>query len=86
MLGSLANAGIKGSQAGTALRRIISELGATGGDVSGAIGDLASKGLNLADAKDEVGRSAQSALLVLGKSTEQSAALAEQFRNSDGAA
>lgn len=86
MLGSLANAGIKGSQAGTALRRIISELGATGGDVSGAIGDLASKGLSLADAKDEVGRSAQSALLVLGKSTEQSAALAEQFRNSDGAA
>ena len=86
MLGSLANAGIKGSQAGTALRRIISELGATGGDVSGAIADLASKGLSLADAKDEVGRSAQSALLVLGKSTEQSAALAEQFRNSDGAA
>ncbi|MAP81921.1 MAG: hypothetical protein CL526_12640 [Aequorivita sp.] len=86
MLGSLANAGIKGSQAGTALRRIISELGATGGDVSGAIEKLAAEGLNLADAKDEVGRSAQSALLVLSKSGEETAALTEQFRNSKGAA
>ena len=86
MLGSLANSGIKGSQAGTALRRIISELGATGGDVSGAIADLASQGLNLADAKDEVGRSAQSALLVLAKSGEQTDMLTEQFGKAGGSA
>ena len=86
MLGSLANAGVKGSQAGTALRRIISELGATGGDVSGAIKQLASEGLNLADAKDEVGRSAQSALLILSKSTEQTDELTEAYKNSQGSA
>lgn len=86
MLASLANAGIKGSQAGTSLRRIISELGATSGDVAGAIKELAGEGLNLADAKDEVGRSAQSALLVLANSTDQTAKLTTEFQNAKGAA
>ena len=86
MLASLSNSGIKGSQAGTALKRIISELGATGGDVSGAIADLAANGLNLASAQDEVGRAAQTALLVLGKSGEQTDQLTQQFQNSKGAA
>ena len=86
MLASLSNAGIKGSQAGTALKRIISELGATGGDVSGAIAGLAAEGLNLASAKDEVGRAAQTALLVLGKSGEKTAELTGQFEASKGAA
>lgn len=86
MLGTLANAGIKGSQAGTALRRIISDLGATGGDVSGAIQKLAADGLNLADAKDEVGRSAQSALLVLSKGTKTTEDLGKTFKESGGAA
>jgi phage-related minor tail protein len=86
MLASLSNAGIKGSQAGTSLRRIISELGATGGDVAGAIKKLAGEGLNLADAKDEVGRSAQSALLVLANSTDQTAKLTTEFQNAKGAA
>ena len=65
MLGALANNGVKGSQAGTALRRIISDLGGTGANVSKEIDKLAKKGLNLADAKDEVGRTAQTALLIL---------------------
>ena len=86
MLELLANAGIKGSQAGTALRRIISELGATGGDVAGAIKNLANQGLNLADAKDEVGRSAQSALLVLGETIDQLPLLKEGLIGADGAA
>lgn len=86
LLGTLANAGIKGGQAGTALRRIISELGATGGDVSKAIENLAQKGLNLADAKDEVGRSAQSALLVLSKNTAITAELTEAFEKAEGKA
>ena len=86
MLGSLANSGIKGSQAGTALRRIISDLGATGGDVEAALKDLANTELTLADAKDEVGRSAQSALLVLTKSTEETASLTEAYKNSAGSA
>mgnify|MGYP000011530113 FL=1 len=86
MLGALSNAGIKGSQAGTALRRIISELGATGGDVAGAIENLAKKGLNLADAKDEVGRSAQSALLVLLKEIQTVGQLETSFNNAAGSA
>lgn len=86
MIELLANAGIKGSQAGTSLRRIISELGATGGDVAGAIKNLANQGLNLADAKDEVGRSAQSALLVLGETIDQLPLLKEGLIGADGAA
>ena len=86
MLGALANNGIKGSQAGTALRRIISELGATGGDVAGALENLAGKGLNLADAKDEVGRSAQSALLVLMENIGVTNELTGSFNNASGTA
>lgn len=86
MLGALAQSNIKGSQAGTSLRRIFSELGATGGDVSTAIKKLAGEGLNLADAKDEVGRSAQSALLVLMDSIDKTDELTLAFENSTGAA
>ena len=86
MLAVLANNGIKGSQAGTALRRIISEIGASGKPTAEALKDLASQGLDLADAKDEVGRSAQSALLVLAEGVDQIKPLQTQFENSAGAA
>lgn len=86
MLGALANSGISGSQAGTALRRIISQLGATGGDVAGAIKKLSEEGLNLADAKDEVGRSAQTALLVLSESMGTVDDLTASLHEADGAA
>jgi len=86
MLAVLANAGIKGSKAGTALRRIISEIGASGKPTSEALKDLAAKGLNLADAKDEVGRSAQSALLILAEGVDQIKPLTKEFENSAGAA
>ena len=86
MLAVLANNGIKGSQAGTALRRIISEIGATGKPTSEALKDLGAQGLNLADAKDEVGRSAQSALLVLAEGVNQIAPTTQALQNSAGAA
>ena len=86
MLAVLANAGIKGSQAGTSLRRIISEIGATGKPTSEALKDLATQGIGLADAKDEVGRSAQSALLILAEGVNQISPLTEEFKNSGGAA
>ena len=54
--------------------------------MSGAIKELASQGLDLADAKDEVGRSAQSALLVLAKQTDQTAELSDAYSNSTGSA
>ena len=86
MLQILSNAGIKGSQAGTALRRIISEIGASGKPTAEALKDLATQGLNLADAKDEVGRSAQSALLVLAQGVDQISPLTHELKNSAGAA
>ena len=86
MLASLANAGIKGSQAGTALRRIFTEMADTGKPAAEAIKQLADEGIELADAKDEVGRNAMSALLVLTKSTAAIEELTEQYENSSGAA
>ena len=86
MLSILANNGVKGSQAGTSLRRIISDLGATGDNVSESIANLAEKGLNLADAKDEVGRTAQSALLFLSKGVNQIKPLTAEYENAAGAA
>lgn len=86
MLAVLANAGVKGSQAGTALRRIISEIGATGKPTAEALKELATQGIGLADAKDEVGRSAQSALLILAEGVDQISPLTKEFENSGGAA
>ena len=86
MLQIMANAGIKGGQAGTALRRIISEIGASGKPTAEALKDLAKEGLNLADAKDEVGRHAQSALLVLAEGVDQITPLTHELKNSAGAA
>ena len=86
MLAVMADAGIKGSQAGTSLRRIISEIGATGKPTAEALKDLANQGIGLADAKDEVGRSAQSALLVLAGGVDRIAPLTEEYKNAGGAA
>lgn len=86
MIGALANVGIKGSQAGTSLRRIISELGASGKPTSEALKDLAAQGLNLADAKDEVGRSAQSALLKLTSQLPLIDELSGKYKNASGSA
>lgn len=86
LLASLADAGISGSSAGTALRRILGEVAKTGKPANEAIKDLAKTGLTLEDAFDEVGRTAQTALLVLAENTEKSDALAESFKSSAGAA
>ena len=86
MLQIMSNAGIKGSQAGTALRRIISEIGASGKPTAEALKDLAAQGLNLADAKDEVGRHAQSALLVLAEGVDKIKPLTTELEHSGGAA
>jgi hypothetical protein len=86
MLAALANAGIKGSQAGTALRRIFTEMADTGLPAADAIKKLAAEGIELADAKDEVGRNAMSALLVLTKSIPAIEQLTTQYENSEGAA
>ena len=86
MLAVMANAGIKGSQAGTSLRRIISELGAGSEPVTEKIKQLANAGIGLADAKDEVGRSAQSALLVLAGGVDQIDPTTASLQDAAGAA
>lgn len=85
LLGVLANNGIKGSMAGTALRQIMGELVGTGGNLQEKLEKLAEKGLNLAGAQDEVGRSAKTSLLVLKDNTKEIPKLTEQFVNSAGA-
>lgn len=86
MLAVMANAGIKGSQAGTSLRRIISELGAGSEPTAKKIKQLAAAGIGLADAKDEVGRSAQSALLVLAGGVDQIDPTTQSLNDAAGAA
>lgn len=86
MLGKLADNGIKGSQAGTALRRIISEMAKTGKPTSEALKEIADAGITLTDAQDEVGRSAQTALLVLAKNMDGVAKLTETYENAEGSA
>ena len=86
MLARMADSGIKGSQAGTSLRMIFQQLAAGGGDVTEKLSALASEGLTLDAAFDEVGRRAQTALLVLGENEDQTKKLTTAFENSTGAA
>ena len=86
MLAVLANNGIKGSMAGTMLRRIISEMETSGKSTAEAIKDLAEKGLDLGGAMDEVGQRAQSGLLKLVENTDLLAELNTEFENASGSA
>jgi hypothetical protein len=86
MIGLLANAGISGSQAGTALRRVISELGTGSEPVSEKIKQLAARGINLQGSMDEVGRSASSALLVLAGSADQIDPMTASLKEANGSA
>lgn len=86
LLGVLANNGIKGSQAGTALRRILQEVAGTGMDFMEAMQLSAEQVINLADAKDEVGRSASSAFLVLKEGMKDVKGLTEELDHAEGAA
>jgi hypothetical protein len=65
MLAKLADNSISGTMAGTSLRRILNEMGKTGLKTGEAFRKVASQGLTLEGAMDEVGRVAQTALTVL---------------------
>lgn len=84
MLAQLANNGIKGSTAGTALRRILSTVGATGGDVKEELAKLSEEVITLGDAKDSVGRTAQSAFLILKKGLGTVDELTDTFNDATG--
>ena len=86
MLGVLAKSGIRGSQAGTALRRILQEMQGTSGTLTERFAELAAKGIGVEGAMDEVGRRAATSLLVLTEGAGQVATLTNEFANAEGAA
>jgi hypothetical protein len=85
LLGVLADAGIRGSQAGTSLRKIFGDLSKDGRPLAERLEELGRKGLTLSDAYDEVGRTAQTALLVLSKNTSKTRELTGELNYAAGA-
>jgi hypothetical protein len=86
MLGTLADAGIRGSMAGTSLRKIFTDMSKDGRPLSERLAELAKKGITMSDAFDEVGRTAQTSLLILANNTDKTNALAAAFQNVEGEA
>lgn len=86
LLGVLADAGIRGSSAGTALRKIFGDLSKDGRPVRDRLDELGKKGITLSDSFDEVGRTAQTALLVLTKNRDKADQLTQSFQNASGEA
>jgi hypothetical protein len=86
LLGTLADAGLRGSMAGTALRKILTDLPRDGRPFQERLEELSKKGITLSDSMDEVGRTAQTALLVLTKNNDKTKELAASFQNVAGEA
>ena len=100
MLGTLANAGISGSMAGTSLRRILLELGnessklsqkigfpvKTAGQLQRAFNKLSKEGMGTAEMKDLVGQRAISAFSILLDGVQDTNKLAESLNDAGGAA
>ena len=85
-LGVLADNGIRGSMAGTSLRKIISDLGGESGTTAEKIQKLADKGLTGADAMSEVGRTAYASLLILAQNTKRTEELTVALDGAAGSA
>lgn len=85
-LSIMADAGIHGSMAGTALRRILSEFDKAGKPFAENLRILAERNITLADASDEVGQRAQTALLVLSENTDKLAELGDEYDGAAGSA
>jgi len=86
MLGALANNGIKGSIAGTALKKILSELHREGKPMTQTFRELSNQNINLADANDLVGERAKGALLVLTEQMGLVDDLTVSYQDAEGAA
>lgn len=86
LLGVLADAGIRGSTAGTSLRKIFTDITKDGRPLQERLAELGKKGITLGDAFDEVGRTAQTSLLILTKNTAKANELTQAFQNVEGEA
>lgn len=85
MLGVLADADIRGSMAGTSLRKIISDLGQGAAPVlNQRLREMAIAGMSGADAMDEVGRTAYASLLILANNTAKVEAMTKAHEASNG--
>lgn len=85
-LAIMADAGIHGSRAGTALKRIFEETADSGKPFAESLRDLAEKGITLANAEDEVGRRAMAALLILADNVDKLEELKIAYDNAAGSA
>lgn len=85
MMGILADAGIKGSMAGTSLRRIFTMLTDTGKPLQERLQGLAKAGITLAQANDEVGLYAQTSLLIITKHLPKILELEQKLKDATGA-
>ena len=86
MLGTLANSGISGSSAGTALRGSFLQLKKAGLSLKEGL-DLVNKSSDKTKtALDLVGKNASSAFLILANGTETTKELADGFREAEGSA
>jgi hypothetical protein len=85
MLAKLADAGIRGSMAGTSLRMIMLKMAQAGLTGMDGFNKMAKSGITLAEANDEVGQRAQTALLILSKQKDEVAKLTEVYNNAQGA-
>lgn len=86
LLGVLADAGIRGSMAGTSLRKIFTDMTKDGRPLIERLAELGKKGITLSDSFDEVGRTAQTSLLILTKNTDKIQNLTTAFQNAEGEA
>tara|TARA_S200002703_G_scaffold160059_1_gene176404 strand:- start:2282 stop:4681 length:2400 start_codon:yes stop_codon:yes gene_type:complete len=100
ILGTLANAGISGSMAGTSLRKILLELGnenskltkkigfsvKSSDDLQRALSKLSAEGIGTAEMKEMVGQRAISAFNILMEGTETTKELTTALNDSGGAA
>jgi len=86
LLGTLANAGISGSIAGTALRKTFIELNAAGLTLDEGLAQVANSEDQLGAATDLVGKKAASSFLVLANGTKTTKELEAGLNNAGGAA
>jgi len=86
MLAVLSKAGIKGSSAGTSLRRILQEMQGTSGTLTERFAELNKAGLDVQGSMDEVGRRAGTSLLVLAEGAGEVQSLTDSYKDSEGAA
>ena len=85
MLSVLSNNAVLASKSGTAVRRIMTELSLVSGTLTEKIRKLADAGITVADASDEVGKHAMTALLALAANVDQLDSYRESFLSAAGA-